>query len=69
MNKPITPAVIFRNLGKDLHNGLYATPPDIRSAYDQALMIANASDNPSAVLTAVQIVVNAIAAELMDSNK
>ena len=51
--------------GKALHSALFATPDTINVAYDQALQIANSSENPAAVMTAVQIVINAIAKELI----
>jgi hypothetical protein len=54
-----------KQLGNALHSALFATPESISAAYDQALQIANASENSAAVMTAVQVVVNAIAQELM----
>lgn len=54
-----------QEFGKSLHSNLFATPDSISAAYDQALQIANASENPAAVMTAVQVVINAIAQELM----
>ena len=54
-----------QQLGKSLHFALFATPATIDDAYAQALQIANASDNSAAVMTAVHVVVNAIAQELM----
>jgi hypothetical protein len=54
-----------QQLGRSLHSALFATPDNISAAYDQALQIANASENAAAVMTAVQLVVNAIAQELM----
>lgn len=53
------------HFGKALHSSFFATPDTINDAYDQALQIANASENPAAVMTAVQVVINAIAQELM----
>lgn len=53
------------HLGKALHSPIFVTPDTINEAYDQALQIANASENSAAVMTAVQVVVNAIAQELM----
>lgn len=54
-----------QEFGKSLHSALFATPATINEAYDQAIQIANASENPAAVMTAIQLVVNAIAQELM----
>ena len=54
-----------QEFGKSLHSNLFATPDSISTAYDQSMQIANASENPAAVMTAVQVVVNAIAQELI----
>lgn len=64
MNTQTTNEPIY-HFGKSLHSALFATPATINEAYDQALQIANASENSAAVMTAVQVVVNAIAQELM----
>jgi hypothetical protein len=38
-------------------------------AYDYAMQIAQASDNPAAVMTAIQVLVNTIAVELIAMGK
>ena len=52
-------------LGKALYSGLFATRDNLHDAYEYASQIAQASDNAAAVMTAVQVVVNTIAVELL----
>jgi hypothetical protein len=52
-------------LGKALYSGLFAARDNLHDAYEFATQIADASDNPAAVMTAVQVVVNTIAVELL----
>ena len=52
-------------LGKALYSGLFAVQDNLHDAYEYATQIADASDNPAAVMTAVQVVVNTIAVELL----
>lgn len=48
-------------LAKDLRNKMFADRDTLDEAYEYAWMIAKASDNPAAVMTAVAVVVNTIA--------
>lgn len=54
-----------QQLGKDLYSGLFATRDNLHDAYKYAIEIAEASDNPVAVITAIGVVVNTIAVQLM----
>jgi hypothetical protein len=54
-----------QQLGKSLYSGLFATKADLPEAYNYAMQIAQASENPAAVMTAIQVLVNTIAVELM----
>jgi hypothetical protein len=54
-----------QQLGKDLYSGLFATRDNLHDAYEYAVKIAEASDNTAAVLTAIGVVVNTIAVQLM----
>jgi len=54
-----------QQFGKSLYSGLFATKADLPEAYNYAMQIAQASDNPAAVMTAIQVLVNTIAVELM----
>ena len=56
-------------LGKALYSGLFAVQDNLYDAYEYASQIAQASDNPAAVMTAVQVVVNTIAVELLAMGK
>lgn len=49
---------------KSLKIPLFASRDTIEEAYQYAQMVANGTDNPPAVMTAVQVVVNTIAQEL-----
>ena len=46
---------------KAIRNGMFADRKTLQEAYDYALNIANASENPAAVIAAVQVVVNTLA--------
>ena len=52
-------------LGKALYSNLFSARDNLHDAYEYASQIADASDNPAAVMTAVQVVVNTIAVELL----
>lgn len=49
---------------KAIRNGMFGDRKTLQEAYDYALNIANASENPAAVITAVQVVVNTLANEI-----
>lgn len=55
----------IQELAQNIRCDLFVTPESIASAFDQAYKLAQASDNPAAVMTAVQCVVNAISNELL----
>ena len=65
MNTSSTTPTTPYQLGKSLYSGLFATKADLPEAYTYAMQIAQASDNPAAVMTAIQVLVNTIAVELM----
>ena len=52
-------------LGKALYSGLFVARDNLHDAYEYASQIAQASENPAAVMTAVHVVVNTIAVELL----
>ena len=52
-------------LYKSLHVGLFSERDTINIAYDYANDVAQSTDNPAAVMTAIQVVVNTIANELL----
>lgn len=54
----------MKELIKSLKQPMFASRDTIEDAYDYALMVAKATDNPAAVMAAVQVVVNTIANEL-----
>lgn len=54
----------MREVIKSLKQPMFASRETIEEAYDYAWMVAKGTDNPTAVMTAVQVVVNTIANEL-----
>lgn len=52
-------------LAKHLHHKLYSERSTIDEAYEYAWLVAKGTDNPGAVMTAVQVVVNTICNELL----
>jgi len=54
----------MKELITSLKQPMFASRDTIEEAYDYALKVAKATDNPAAVMTAVQVVVNTIANEL-----
>ena len=50
----------------DIHTPLMADRDTIDEAFEYALMVAKASDNPMAVMTAVYVVTNSIAKQLKE---
>lgn len=53
-----------KQLLQSLKQPMFASRDSIEEAYDYALMVANATENPGAVMTAIQVVVNTIVNEL-----
>ena len=51
---------------KEIHTPLMADRKTIDEAFEYALMVAKASDNPMAVMTAVYVVTNSIAKQLKE---
>lgn len=50
---------------KLLKNGMFADRPTVKEAFDYAFDIANASDNPAAVFTAIMVLSNTIANQII----
>ena len=50
----------------DIHTPLMADRDTIEEAFEYAMMVAKASDNPMAVMTAVYVVTNSIAKQLKE---
>lgn len=50
----------------DIHTPMFANRETIEEAFEYALMVAKASDNPMAVMTAVYVVTNSIARQLKE---
>jgi len=48
-------------LAKSIRSNMFADRPTIDKAYEYAYTIARGTDNPAAVMAAVQVVVNTIA--------
>ena len=55
-----------KELGTSLRCDLFADRPSIQEAFDYAIDVSRASDNPPAVMTAIFIVVNTIANKLIE---
>ena len=51
-------------LSVSIYSPLFAERDTMKEAYDYAFSIANASDNPPAVLTAIHVMMNTIAKEI-----
>lgn len=54
----------YQEYAKSLRTGLVYTPASLQDAYDYANEVAQGTDNPAAVLTAVHMILNAIAQDL-----
>jgi len=54
---------------KQIKSSLFADRETLSEAFDYAVKVANASDNPAAVMTAVWVVVNTISKELGSINE
>lgn len=54
---------------KLLKNGMFAKRDTVKDAYDYAFDIANASDNPSAVITAIMVLSNTIANQIIKNEQ
>ena len=53
-------------LARSLRNNIFADRASLREAYDYASMIADSTDNPGAVYTALHVMMNTIAREVRD---
>lgn len=51
---------------KTLRNGLVHTPDSLQAAYQFANDVALGTDNPAAVLTAVHMILNAVAQDITE---
>lgn len=54
------------HIASGIHNPLFASRDTFSEAYQYAYEIAKASPNPSAVLTAVHVILNTLALQLED---
>jgi len=52
-------------LGKALKNGMFADRETIREAFNEALDVAARTDAPAAVTTAIMVLVNTIANQII----
>ena len=56
-------------LAKSLKHGMFASRDTIDEAYEYAYMIARASDSTIDVMTAIQVVVNTIANQMIKNEE
>lgn len=56
-------------LARALKHNLFATRSTVDEALEYAYSIARASDNPAAVMTAVQVVINAVCDQILANEK
>lgn len=56
-------------LAKSLKSGIFASRDTIDEAYEYAYMIARASDSTIDVMTAIQVVVNTIANQIIKNEE
>lgn len=52
-------------LAKNIRSSLFADRETIKQAFDYAFDVAEASDNPSAVITAIMVVANTISNQII----
>ena len=52
-------------LAAQLRNSMFADRATLAEAYEYARLVAQASDNPSAVYTAIHVMMNTISKELL----
>jgi len=52
-------------MARALKHNMFATRSTIDEAFEYAHMIARASDNPAAVMTAVQVVINTLCDQII----
>ena len=57
------------DLAKALRNGMFATRVDIDEAWKYVDLVARGSDNPAAVYTAVQVMLNTIAQAIVKTEE
>jgi hypothetical protein len=53
-----------QELSKAIYVGLYADRDSLGEAYTYASAVANASDNPCAVMTAIHVLLNTLSKEI-----
>lgn len=58
-----------KELVKELHSGFFKSHNDLNSALEYVQMVAKGYENPSAMLIAVQVVMNTIAKIISDNEK
>ena len=51
-------------LAHSIYSPLFAEYSDLKQAYEYASMIAKASENPAAILTAIHVMMNSIAVQI-----
>jgi hypothetical protein len=56
-------------LARALKHNLFATRSTVDEALEYAYSIARASDNPAAVMTAVQVVINTVCDQILANEK
>jgi cation transport regulator ChaB len=56
-------------LAQNIRSSLFADRETIKEAFDYAFDIAEASDNPSAVITAIMVVANTISNQIIANEK
>ena len=53
-----------QELAHSMYSPLFAEYSNLKQAYEYASMIAKASENPAAVLTAIHVLMNSIAVQI-----
>lgn len=54
---------------KLLKNGMFADRPTVKEAFDYAINVAEATLQPTAVITAIMVVVNTIANQIIENEQ
>jgi hypothetical protein len=58
--------MVLNEIIKNIHTPLFANRDTIDEAFEYALMVSKASENPMAVMAAVYVVTNTIAKQLKE---
>jgi len=58
-----------KELALKLRNGLFAERDTLNEAWDYVEVIANGSNNPAAVYTAVQVMLNTVSSQIRKNEK